>query len=58
MEGRNVFILRLAPLEQDLTQEALEKDEIFVGWKKVKGLLAEGLSYSFVCYLIAPPRPS
>jgi hypothetical protein len=33
MEGRNVFILRLAPLEQGLTQEALEKDEIFVGWK-------------------------
>jgi predicted Mrr-cat superfamily restriction endonuclease len=39
MEGRNVFILRLAPLGQDLTQEALEKDEIFVGWKEVKGLL-------------------
>jgi predicted Mrr-cat superfamily restriction endonuclease len=47
MEGRNVFILRLAPLEQDLTQEALEKDEIFVGWKEVKGLLAEGLSYYY-----------
>jgi predicted Mrr-cat superfamily restriction endonuclease len=45
MEGRNVFILRLAPLEQDLTQEALEKDEIFVGWKEVKGLLEEGLSF-------------
>jgi hypothetical protein len=38
MEGRNAFILRLAPLGQDLTQEALEKDEIFVGWKEVKGL--------------------
>jgi len=41
MEGRNAFILRLAPLEQDLTQEALKKDEIFVGWKEVKGLLEE-----------------
>jgi predicted Mrr-cat superfamily restriction endonuclease len=39
MAGRNAFILRLTPLEQDLTQEALEKDEIFVGWKEVKGLL-------------------
>jgi predicted Mrr-cat superfamily restriction endonuclease len=39
MEGRNAFILRLTPLGQDLTQEALEKDEIFVGWKEVKGLL-------------------
>jgi predicted Mrr-cat superfamily restriction endonuclease len=39
MEGRNAFILRLAPLGQDMTQEALEKDEIFVGWKEVKGLL-------------------
>jgi len=47
MEGRNVFILRLTPLEQDLTQEALEKDEIFVGWKEVKGLLEEGLSYYY-----------
>jgi hypothetical protein len=28
MEGRNAFILRLAPLGQDMTQEALEKDEI------------------------------
>jgi predicted Mrr-cat superfamily restriction endonuclease len=45
MEGRNAFILRLAPLGQDLTQEALEKDEIFVGWKEVKGLLEEGLSF-------------
>jgi predicted Mrr-cat superfamily restriction endonuclease len=45
MKGRNVFILRLTPLEQDLTQEALEKDEIFVGWKEVKGLLEEGLSF-------------
>jgi predicted Mrr-cat superfamily restriction endonuclease len=45
MKGRNVFILRLAPLEQDLTQEALKKDEIFVGWKEVKGLLEEGLSF-------------
>lgn len=44
MEGRNAFILRLAPLGQDLTQEALEKDEVFVGWKEVKGLLEEGLS--------------
>ena len=41
MEGRNAFILRLAPLGQDLTREALEKDEIFVGWKEVKGLLEE-----------------
>jgi len=41
MEGRNAFILRLAPLGQDMTQEALEKDEIFVGWKEVKGLLEE-----------------
>lgn len=46
MEGRNAFILRLAPLGQDMTQEALEKDEIFVGWKEVKGLLEEGLSLS------------
>ena len=45
MEGRNAFILRLAPLGQDLTREALEKDEIFVGWKEVKGLLEEGLSF-------------
>jgi predicted Mrr-cat superfamily restriction endonuclease len=45
MEGRNAFILRLAPLGQDMTQEALEKDEIFVGWKEVKGLLEEGLSF-------------
>jgi predicted Mrr-cat superfamily restriction endonuclease len=45
MEGRNVFILRLAPLEQELTQEALKKDEIFVGWKEVKGLLEEGLGF-------------
>jgi predicted Mrr-cat superfamily restriction endonuclease len=45
MEGRNAFILRLTPLGQDLTQEALEKDEIFVGWKEVKGLLEEGLSF-------------
>jgi len=45
MEGRNAFILRLAPLEQELTQEALEKGEIFVGWKEVKGLLEEGLSF-------------
>lgn len=46
MEGRNAFILRLAPLGQDMIQEALEKDEIFVGWKEVKGLLEEGLSLS------------
>jgi len=45
MEDRNAFILRLTPLGQDLTQEALEKDEIFVGWKEVKGLLEEGLSF-------------
>ena len=45
MEGRNAFILRLAPLGQDMTREALEKDEIFVGWKEVKGLLEEGLSF-------------
>jgi predicted Mrr-cat superfamily restriction endonuclease len=45
MKGRNAFILRLAPLGQDLTREALEKDEIFVGWKEVKGLLEEGLSF-------------
>ena len=45
MEGRNAFILRLAPLGQDMTQEALEKDEIFVGWKEVKDLLKEGLSF-------------
>jgi predicted Mrr-cat superfamily restriction endonuclease len=45
MEGRNAFILRLAPLGQDLTREALEKDEIFVGWKEVKGLLEENLSF-------------
>jgi predicted Mrr-cat superfamily restriction endonuclease len=45
MEGRNAFILRLTPLGQDMTQEALEKDEIFVGWKEVKGLLEEGLSF-------------
>jgi len=29
-----------------MIQEALEKDEIFVGWKEVKGLLEEGLSLS------------
>jgi hypothetical protein len=29
----------MTPLGQDLTQEALEKDEIFVGWKEVKDLL-------------------
>lgn len=46
MEGRNAFILRLAPQGQDMIQEALEKDEIFVGWKEVKGLLEEGLSLS------------
>ena len=45
MEDRNAFILRLAPLGQNMTQEALEKDEIFVGWKEVKGLLEEGLSF-------------
>jgi hypothetical protein len=45
MEGRNAFILRLTPLGQDLTQEALEKDEIFVGWKEVKDLLKEDLSF-------------
>jgi len=28
-----------------MTQEALEKDEIFVGWKEVKDLLKEGLSF-------------
>jgi predicted Mrr-cat superfamily restriction endonuclease len=28
-----------------MTQEALEKDEIFVGWKEVKGLLEKDLSF-------------
>jgi predicted Mrr-cat superfamily restriction endonuclease len=47
MEGRNAFILRLAPLGQDMTREALEekKDEIFVGWKEVRGLLEKDLSF-------------
>jgi predicted Mrr-cat superfamily restriction endonuclease len=44
MEGRNALILRMAPLGQDMTQGALEKNEIFVGWKEVKGLLEKDLS--------------
>jgi len=45
MEGRNAFILRLAPLGQDMIRKALDNNEIFVGWKEVKGLLKGGLSF-------------
>jgi len=45
MQNRNAFILRLTPLGQDMTQEALEKNEIFVGWKDVPNLLEGDLNY-------------
>lgn len=40
-EERNAFVLRINPSGEDRVPEALEEDDLIIGWSKAKGLLTE-----------------
>lgn len=42
---RQAFVLRIAPSEVDHVQEALEKNQLIIGWAEARGLLDPELSW-------------
>ena len=44
-QNQQAFVLRMAPSRIDRVAEALEQDQIIIGWAEVSGLLDPGLSW-------------
>lgn len=44
-QGRRAFMLRIAPGGEDMVPEALESDELIIGWAEASGLLNPDLTW-------------